>query len=445
MKTPICEFVQQYKESNMKRLHMPGHKGLAYLGMESYDITEIDGADSLYEASGIIKESEENAAVLFGTAATFYSTEGSSQCIRAMLYLAQLHAKRNGKAQKIIAGRNAHKTFITAAALLDLDVQWLPIRQDTSYLSCAVDYEVLENYLKEEPAAAVYLTSPDYLGNTVDIEKVSALCKKHDTLLLIDNAHGAYLKFLETSRHPVDLGADLCCDSAHKTLPCLTGGAYLHISKDKFFVENGKNALALFGSTSPSYLIMQSLDRVNAYLADGYSEKLQSFVKMAEGVRGELEAAGFEMIGDEPMKYTFATKSYGYKGTEFAEELLKRNVVCEFADPDFLVLMLSVEMGSEGLNELKEILCDIKKKDPVMEKPLTPHILEKRMSIRDAIFSEQEKVPVRESEGRILAALNIGCPPAVPIVVCGEEIDAHSIRVLEYYGISECDVVKKRG
>ena len=124
METPICNFVRKYADSEAIRLHMPGHKGKNILGLEALDITEIDGADSLYEANGIIRQSEENAGRLFGCP-TFYSTEGSSQCIRAMLYLAMLHAKEQGKRPVIAAGRNAHKTFLTGAALLDLDVRWL--------------------------------------------------------------------------------------------------------------------------------------------------------------------------------------------------------------------------------------------------------------------------------------------------------------------------------
>ncbi|MBO5122976.1 MAG: amino acid decarboxylase, partial [Oscillospiraceae bacterium] len=110
MTTPICDFARRYAERHALRLHMPGHKGCGFLGVEQWDITEIDGADSLYEAAGIIRESEDNASALFG-APTFYSTEGSSQCIRAMLYLVALHAKKQGKRPRILAGRNAHKTF----------------------------------------------------------------------------------------------------------------------------------------------------------------------------------------------------------------------------------------------------------------------------------------------------------------------------------------------
>jgi arginine/lysine/ornithine decarboxylase len=114
-----------------------------------------------------------------------------------------------------------------------------------------------------------------------DIKSISAICKKHGVLLIVDNAHGAYLEFLSEPMHPIKLGADICCDSAHKTLPVLTGGAYLHISPEsaKLFADKAKKSLALFGSTSPSYLILQSLDAANKYIADGYREKLAEFIK----------------------------------------------------------------------------------------------------------------------------------------------------------------------
>ena len=166
MNTPICDFVRRYCEEKTLRLHTPGHKGYGPLGVEELDITEVKGADSLYEADGIIRESETNASSLFGCP-TFYSTEGSSQCIRAMLHLATLNARQSGKRPLVAAARNVHKTFLSAAALLDLDVMWLTPKQPDSYLSCLLDAQELDLILSkvEIKPAAVYLTSPDYLGN----------------------------------------------------------------------------------------------------------------------------------------------------------------------------------------------------------------------------------------------------------------------------------------
>ena len=135
MKTPICDFVRRYANSDVLRLHMPGHKGEGRQGCEPYDLTEVMGADSLYDANGIIRESEKNASELFGCD-TFYSTEGSSLCIRAMLLLLRQYATEMGREPLILAGRNAHKTFLSGVALLDLDVEWLYGEADSYHVRC---------------------------------------------------------------------------------------------------------------------------------------------------------------------------------------------------------------------------------------------------------------------------------------------------------------------
>ena len=271
--TPVCDFVRNYREQGWLRLHMPGHKGRGAL--EALDITEIRGAEPLYSGGGILRESEEIAAELFGADRTVYSAEGSSLCIHAMLFLAKMRAEQRGEKALILAGRNAHRSFLSAAALLGLEVAWL---RGENLLTCCPDGITLERALaglKEKPAA-VYLTSPDYLGNRADISALSRVCRSRGIPLLVDNAHGAYLRFLPRDEHPLTLGADLTCDSAHKTLPVLTGGAYLHISReaDPFWRGQADRAMALFASTSPSWLILQSLDRCNAELRNGYREKL---------------------------------------------------------------------------------------------------------------------------------------------------------------------------
>ena len=443
MNTPICDFVRSYTEKSPLRVHMPGHKGQSLLGIEHLDITELDGADSLYEAETIIAESEANAGSLFG-ANTFFSTEGSSQCIRAMLRLAQLYGQKEGKPLKIGAGRNAHKVFLSAAALLGLEVSWLVPEKNASYLSCPLEPADLDAFLQKEPVSAVYVTSPDYLGNLLDIGALAEVAHRYGCLLLVDNAHGAYLKFLPQSKHPVDLGADLCCDSAHKTLPALTGAAYLHISPKApaDLVENAKNALVLFGSTSPSYLILQSLDSVNAYLADGYREKLETFIARVQAIKNTLLDHGYTLQGTEPLKITIDAKAYGYTGDELAEILQKRNIFCEFHDSDYLVMMLTPENSLQELEMLTTSLLAIHRRTAIDTQPPAFSVPKAVMSIREAVFSPSQRLSLEQCSGRILSSADIACPPAVPIVVSGERLDEKTLAAFRYYGISSLWVVK---
>ena len=444
MKTPICDFVKEYKNSGATRLHMPGHKGKKLLGFEDMDITEIVGADSLYEVSGIIRESEQNASKLFGCK-MFYSTEGSSQCIRAMMYLILLVAAESQEKARILAVRNCHKTFVSACALLDIDVEWIDAQG--GYLSSLTSADDVENAIlsQERKIHAVYLTSPDYLGAIADVHAISRVCHKHGVLLCVDNAHGAYLKFLQKSEHPIDLGADICCDSAHKTLPCLTGGAYLHVSDSapKSLADNAKEALALFGSTSPSYLILQSLDKTNEYIVSGYAERLAALCEKLSTLKKRLCASGYSFFGNEKIKFTLECKKYGYFGYEIADILREKGIVCEFFDRDYLVLMFTPEIGDGELERLENALLSIEKRAEICEKAPMVAISERKMSIREATMSPCELLPVRECEGRVLARLGVSCPPAVPIGICGEEVTREMIEAFEYYGADSCAVVKK--
>ena len=446
MNTPICDFVRGYAEKGGVRLHMPGHKGRAALGPEPRDITEIRGADELYRACGIIRQSEENAAALFGAGRTLYSTEGSSLCIRAMVHLALLNAKAQDRPPLILAGRNAHRAFLSAAALLGAEIRWVFNETDQSMLSCSLTPPRLDALLNEMrlPPAAVYVTSPDYLGNLSDIQGLAEVCHAHDTALLVDNAHGAYLRFLPEDRHPMTLGADLCCDSAHKTLPVLTGGAYLHVAKaaPPMFAEMAESAMALFASTSPSYLILQSLDLCNACLADGYREKLALLCRRTDEMKDRLTRNGYRLAGDEKCKITVSAKPYGYTGEALHGLLRSAGIECEYSDPDVLTMMLSPELTASEIEKAENALLAVPRRAAIREEPPElPRPDAPALSPRQAMLLPGREIPVAEAEGRILADARTGCPPCVPILVCGERIDSRAIRCFRYYGIGTCRVV----
>ena len=438
MNTPVADFVQRYAKAGTARLHMPGHKGRCFLGCEPWDITEIHGADALYEAEGILAESEQNAAALFGSQRTCYSTEGSSQCIRAMLYLAVAASGSH----TVVAARNVHRAFVSAAALLDLEIRWLWPEESRSLCGCPISPAQLEETLNSlpEPPAAVYLTSPDYLGGMAEIPALAQVCHQHGTLLLVDNAHGAYLRFLQPSLHPLDLGADLCCDSAHKTLPVLTGGAYLHLSPTApaQLASLAKSALGLFGSTSPSYLTLASLDLCNRYLAEGYPQRLAEAVERLAELRERLTAAGWRVEPSDPLRVTVAAPR-GVTGQELAGQLRRQGVECEYADRDFLVLMATPENTPEELAQAAAALGQCPGEANPPQLPLARG--ERACSIRQAAFAPRETVDAAHSLGRVCGLPTVGCPPAIPIAVSGERITPEALALFAYYGIEQVEVL----
>lgn len=469
MTTPIVDFVRRYAQSGTSRLHMPGHKGQSLLGFEPWDITEIKGADELYGADGIIAQSEANATRLFGTVHTYYSTEGSSQCIRAMLCLALQAAPAAGQRPVLLAARNAHKALLYAAALLDFDIQWLwPAPQDAGALcSCPVSAAKLTGALQGlaqqgKRPFGVYITSPDYLGGVQDIAALTEVCKDFDVPLLVDNAHGAYLRFLpQGGQHPIALGAAMCCDSGHKTLPVVTGGAYLHLGKNAPVQDEAavRNALALFGSTSPSYLILQSLDKCNQILSGGYPLRLLQCCGHLTRLRQELNEAaaakhcpGPLVLESEPLKVTLDAAVLGLSGTELAEKLRAAKIECEYADPRYLVLMFTPDNPPQDFERLTAAVLRIAEdlagpvtlpEETAGEFAELERGLHRRCTIRQAVFAPQEQLPAEQAVGRICAMPTVSCPPAIPIVVSGEQITPAAAAWMKRYHVEEVSVIRE--
>lgn len=443
MNTPIYDFLAGYSATETVRAHMPGHKGFspcekAPENLYRLDITEICGADSLFEADGIIAESERNMSRLYGSFATAYSCGGSTLCIQAMLYLMKCEGR------KIFAVRNVHRAFLNAAALLDLDVQWIMPEYCGGILSGEVDLSCVERLVAEsaEPAC-VYVTSPDYTGKTADIAALSALCRRYGARLVVDGAHGAHLAFMRENIHPIALGADLCCDSAHKMLPALTGAAMLHSGRD-FDSGSLKQAMSLFASTSPSYLILASLDLCADYIErrirDDISGNIAAIERFEEKFSDRLSfAAG------EPFHITINAGESGYNGAEFDDILRKTGIECEYADSSIVILLMSPLNRSEDLYRIETAVsaaCESCHRIKPAAERFTLTLPPKGMSIREAVFAPSETIPVEESLGRICGAVRVPCPPAVPIAASGEIITEECINIFKRYGIFFVNVVK---
>lgn len=444
MNTPIYDFTQQYRSKNSVRTHMPGHKGKAFAECGfgeayGYDITEIEGADVLFEAEGIIAESERNAASLFGTAGTFYSAGGSTLCIQAML------AAVCGKDRAFICARNSHRSVMNSCVLLDLEPCWIyPEYVAGSAVSGAITPEMVEEailcYSVKNPAC-VFVTSPDYLGRIADIGGISEVCRKHGLPLLVDNAHGAYLAFLEEKLHPIKLGADMCCDSAHKTLPVLTGGAYLHVRTGEF-LPRIKQSMALFGSTSPSYLILASLDLCNKYLAGSFRADLARASERVLALKERLSPV-WSIAESEPMKLTVFAIPGGLTGDQLADRLRENGVEPEYSDSSHVVLMFSASSSAEDFERTASAMESVRMPRIRLELPeFEINRLRRAMLPREAFFSPGERIKAEDSVGRIAAETVSVCPPCVPVTVPGEIIDEKTVKILKMYSIFEINVIK---
>ena len=202
-----------------------------------------------------------------------------------------------------------------------------------------------------------------------------------------------------------------------------------------------EQAMALFASTSPSYLLLQSLDALNARLSGDYPGRIREAAEQAEGCRAALAAAGWTLCGSEPLKLTLLPKARGYGGEELAETLTDAGFVPEFADPDHLVLMLTPETDAAELRGLTDVLLSLPRRAPIAERPPRRSAADPVLTPREALLSPFETLPTERCLGRVLASPCVGCPPAVPIAVCGERLDENALTLFRYYGVAELEVV----
>ena len=172
------------------------------------------------------------------------------------------------------------------------------------------------------------------------------------------------------------------------------------------------------------------------------TEKLTRTADRVAVLRISLEKAGYKTVGNEPLKLTLMPKDYGYSGREIGDILLSHGMVCEFYDADHAVMMFTTDNDSSVYDRLENLLISLPRKNPILSAPPCVTSIVKVMSVRDALLSPWEEIPVSESKGRVLANICVSCPPAVPALVCGEVITEEAIKCFEYYGIDRIRVVR---
>lgn len=427
MNTPICDFLESYSSQRRLRLHMPGHKG-----ENPHDITEIFGGDSLYDSDdtwGIIAQSESMAARIFGAQKTCYSCGGSTLAIQTALALLKARGCKT-----IAASRYSHRSLVSAAALLQMNIKWLYPKE---YLSANVTYD--SKALRG--ADALFVTNIDYYGGTWKFVRPSIP-------LVVDNAHGAYLRFVDKRKygteylHPLELGFPLMsAESAHKTLPVLTGGAYLHFAAGED-ASRVKEMMAMFGSSSPSYLVLESLDRFNGAMAEDF-DAITRACDAALELKKRLETAGIPLVKSDYLRIVIDARACGMSGYEFAASLRSSGVECEMSDANRVVLMFSSANKIEDFERAEIAILFVRRKKPIAPEKYPVIKPTAHMPVHEAMFLPQKIVPLEKANGEVCAGLNAPCPPCVPLVMPGEIIDHNVADALKQYGVKNIAVLDR--
>ncbi len=429
--TPFFDRAAQLSQLSA-RFFVPGHKGnpaaLPPFGpLLAYDLTEIEGAGDLSCPSGPLAESEANMAKAFGSGASLYSPAGTTPCIQAMLHLFWKPG------QPLLLARGCHVAALRALVFLGAQPVWLPLTQHR------LAPGTLAAALEKHPGAPVYLTSPDYHGRMADIPALAALCRAAGSPLLVDNAHGAHLRFFPDGRHPLQQGAAACADSAHKTLPCLTGASLLHV-QDPALAPRARQLLNLYCSTSPSYLVLESLDLCAGQLLQAPPPFQAAAAALA---RVAAAAPHLAFLCDDPLRLRLRPAQGGWPYESLLEGLRAAGILPEYGDGETLVLMAGPYNRPEDFAALEAALAAFPPKEPL------PLPVEEALPLpkavcnpREAFLAQHIRLPVKEATGRVMAGLHAPCPPGVPVVVPGERIGPAQARQLAAGGILEVDVLK---
>ena len=444
---PLVKALEQYIGENALRQHMPGHKGglgapqpaQDLLGVKLWqaDVTEIAGLDDLQEPEGCIAEAQSLLADLYGAAASFFLINGSSVGIAALL-LACLQP-----GDEILVPRNAHRAVLSGLILSGTKPIFVQVRQDEpSSMPLGLDAADFLQAVKKHPQAkAAFFVSPTYQGVTGDLAALIRICRTHGLLALVDEAHGVHFPWLPDGSLPTALlcGADACVQSAHKLAGSLTQSSWLHVGQDSALdVGRLKSALQWLQSSSPSYLLMASLDAARWQLAQEGKKRLRQLWEQAEQLRRRWQAlAGVDIVGGvagtlaapfqmDITKITLAVR--GWSGHAAAAQLRRQGIAVEWADETRLLLLLSLadveqdwERLGQGLPQLLQLPAPGYFSKETMALPPVPP---QRMTPREAALTDSRSVLLREAQGLIAGEAITPYPPGIPLVLPGEELTA---------------------
>ena len=448
----------EYGKSDYVPLHMPGHKRrlMEFENPYSFDITEIDGFDNLHHAEGILKEAQRYAATVCQADETRFLINGSSGGILSAVFSA---TKQGGE---ILMARNCHKAVYHAAELRELKTHYLYPDLLPEGILGEITVEMVEEAFMEHPEVKTLIfTSPTYDGVVSDVKAIVKAAHEKGVTVIVDEAHGAH--FLKESGFPksaIRCGADVVIQSTHKTLPALTQTALIHINKDYKYREKLRKYLTMFQTSSPSYVLMASIDAAMHWYMEEGRECYKKYVADLKKLRTALNAklVHLQLITPEQVfdydhsKVLISTRKSNISGEELHKKLLKKyHIQAEMVSADYVLFMTSVADSEEFYRRFLDALIEI---DGTLEdnKNLgsSKEDLGKRkslMRICEAIEKKKKAVPLMESMGEISASYVYIYPPGIPLLTPGEKISERCVRNLQFYleeGLEVCGLTKER-
>ena len=444
----------KYSVSDYYGFHMPGHKRnpLAVDGdfPVERDITEINGFDNLHHAEDLLKRAQEDVARLYGVPESFYSINGSSGAILAAVSAAV------GKGGQILIARNCHKAVYHAIYLRDLGATYIYPHEDPRLgINGGISPSRVEMYLAENPEIeAVLITSPTYDGIVSDVARIAEVVHNHGIPLIVDEAHGAHFHF--SDYFPVsaaELGADVVINSVHKTLPCLTQTGVIHLCSDRVSREKLIRFLGIYQSSSPSYVLMSSIDACMDKLEREGDEMFRVFTENLEKARERLgkckyirlvtpQACECQRVFDfDRSKLLLSTVDSSLNGRQLHQILREEfHLEMEMEAENYVLALAAVGDTAEGFERLCEAVEEIDRreslkyrKEVVEQEPVKNGKMKQMMRISEAMDAENERYPLAECIGRTSAEFAYLYPPGIPLIVPGEQISGHFVKNVRRY------------
>lgn len=431
MNTPLRDEIEKVK--NKISFGMPGHKGNKFFDLsEEMDLTEILGTDNLLNPEGAIADLHKEIKNLFESKESFMTTNGSTGALHIAISMV------TKPKDKILIQRNAHKSIYNALLLNDLD----PIYLNTIYdknrgMYFGIDKRELLKKINNNDIKACVLVSPNYFGGILKLREIIRILHDKNIVVIVDEAHGTHLYFSDLKKYSaLDAGADLVINSTHKMIPSLTQSAIIHRGTDRFSHEDLLKYINIYNTTSPSYLLMLSMEAGLKYMDEIGRSEIKNRILDLEELKNEinynLNLSHESIIANDPMKFLFRIPNM--TGKEIVEDfLINKNIRLEMGDLYYALAIISPINTSKEIKKLKEAILSYDINECRKIFPINFEIPKREMFPKEAFLSEGEYVDYRNACGRVAKTIIAAYPPGVPLVSFGEVINKDIIESIDKF------------